>query len=197
MAFAQPVALHQADYSRPSKRRRRTFGGCLTRLLVVFVLLLAVLAGGWFLLARPYLHNIAQTQLDQTLSAAASEILLFQAALPAGKVTIPATETQLNTYLNGHDTDVVQNLHMTITASGLQLDFSVYGYSSTITAVPVVSGGALQMSNVQIAGVLGLIMSSDELSTDLNSQLQSLGQKMKRTVDSVQLKAQEMDISLH
>src|SRR5437660_5634084 len=43
--------------------RRRT--GCLVRALLVTGLLVGSLLAGWFLGLRPYLHNLAASQLDQ------------------------------------------------------------------------------------------------------------------------------------
>jgi hypothetical protein len=179
----------------PKKPRR--LGGCLLRVFLVLVLLAAVLVGAWFLALRPYLHNIAQTQLNQALNDAEGQILLFQTAIPAGTQTISASESDINSYLTTHTSGQLQNLHMTITPANIRLDFSVYGFGSTITVVPVASGGALSVTDVHVQGVLWLVMSNAELTSALNSSFQQFGHQMNRTIQKVTLHTQEIDIKLH
>ena len=45
----------------PSRSRR---GGCTLGCLTILVLLLLIVAG-WFFVARPFLHDLAVTQLDR------------------------------------------------------------------------------------------------------------------------------------
>src|SRR5690348_17287358 len=61
-------------------RRRRGCLGCLTSLLILLIILAAL----WFLVARPYLHNIAQTQLDQSLTSATAQMPAAVTQLPPG-----------------------------------------------------------------------------------------------------------------
>lgn len=180
-------------YPPASKRKGR--GG--RRALLAVVLLLGVLAGVWFLGVRPYVHNLAQAQLDQALNDAQSQILLFQAALPPGRQIIHADEASLNNYLSAHDTDQLQNLHATISPDGVRLDFTAYGFSNTVTAMLVASGGALQVTNVQEQGILGLVMSSDELTTTLNNHFGDIGRQLHRTIEAVTLHQHEIDIQIN
>ena len=179
----------------PTKRRRR--GGCMRNVLLTLVLLLTVLVGAWFLGVRPYVHDLAQTQLDQALNDAQSQMLLFQAALPPGRQIIRADEASLNVYLSAHDTDQLQNLHATISPDGVRLDFTAYGFSTTITTMLVASGGALQVTNVQEQGVLSLVMSNDELTSTLNSHFGDIGHQMHRTIEAVTLRQHEIDIQIN
>lgn len=180
-------------YPPASKRKGR--GG--RRALLAIVLLLGVLVGVWFLGVRPYVHNLAQAQLDQALTGAQSQILLFQAALPPGRQIIHADEASLNNYLSAHDTDQLQNLHATISPDGVRLNFTAYGFSNTVTAMLVASGGALQVTNVQEQGILGLVMSSDELTTTLNSHFGDIGHQLHRTIEAVTLHQHEIDIQIN
>lgn len=177
----------------PEKKRRRG-GRILARMLLVLVLLVAILAGAWFFGVRPYLHNMAQTQLNQALDGAESQILLFQDALPSGSQSVAVDENTINTYLSSHSGGQLQNLRATITPQSFNLDFSAYGFHSTINAVPIASRGLLQVTNVQVQGMLGLVMSNDELTSALNSNFQNFGQQMHRTIGQVTLKEHEMDI---
>ncbi|HLG77606.1 MAG TPA: hypothetical protein VKX46_14405, partial [Ktedonobacteraceae bacterium] len=80
--------------------------------------------------------------------------------------------------------------------AGLRLDFSAYGLSSDIIVVPVARGGALEVTNVQVQGILWLVMSDDELTTALNTNFQSFGSQMSRTIRTVTLHEHEMDIQI-
>jgi hypothetical protein len=178
----------------PVKRRRG--GRILRRILLVLVLLAALLAAAWVFAVRPYLHNMVQTQLDQALNGAEGQIILFQSALPGGSQVVHVSEGAINTYLSVHSVSPLQNLHATITPDGLRLDFSAYGLSSDIIVVPVARGGALEVTNVQVQGILWLVMSDDELTTALNTNFQSFGQQMNRTIRSITLHEHEMDVQI-
>lgn len=178
----------------PVKRRRG--GRIFARFLLVLILLAAILAAAWIFAVRPYLHNMVQTQLDQALNGAEGQMILFQAALPAGSQIVHVNENVINNYLSLHTISPLQNLHATITPDGLRLDFSAYGFTSDIIVVPVASGGALEVTNVQVEGVLWLIMSSDELTTALNTNFQTFGHLMNRTIHSITLHEHEMDVQI-
>lgn len=169
---------------------------------LTLVLLLALGVGAWFLGVRPYLHNLAQTQLDQALSTPENQILLTMSAIPPG-ISLPAslrvvrsTEEAMNTRLSGYDNDQVQNLHMTIAPGGLTLSFSVYGQNCTISAQPILSNGQLQVTNVQVQGLMNLIMSNDELSSELNDNLQRFSSQMTHKIEKLTLLDHEMDVQL-
>lgn len=198
--FGAPADLRPASMQRsaavlpaPARKRRRA-GRIWARLFLVLVLLVAVLAGAWFLGVRPYLHNLVQSELDQALNPPESQMLLAMLALPPGKEVIRGSENSMNLYLSGHDTDQVQNLHMTITPAGLNLSFTAYGQNCAISALPVVTNGQLQVTNVQVQGVLGLIMSNDELTSSLNSNLQSFSAEMTHKITKITLLEHEIDV---
>jgi hypothetical protein len=180
----------QPDRKQRPKKRRRIWLRVLLSLLIVC----AILAGGWVFGLRPYLHTLAQTQLDQALTDAEDQIVLLQAALPSGPQEINATEADINGYLSAHDTAQLTDLHMTIAPTGLTLTFQAYGLGCTILAVPVARGGALQVTDVQVQGLLWLIMSDSELTRDLNSHFITVGQQMHRSITAITLKNQSMDI---
>jgi hypothetical protein len=187
--------MNSAGTLTPPLRRRRT-GRVLSRILLTLLLLLAILAAAWFFAVRPYVHGIVQTQLDQALNGAEGQMILFQAALPAGRQVVHVDEGIINNYLSLHDLSPLQNIHATITPSGLRLDFGAYGFTSDIIVVPVASRGALEVTNVQVQGVLWLVMSDDELTTALNTNFQSFGSQMNRAIRSVTLHNHEMDIQI-
>jgi hypothetical protein len=178
----------------PVKRRRKRRG--VARLFLALLLLVVLLAAAWFFAVRPYLHTIVQTQLDQALNGAEGQMILFQAALPEGNQIVHVDEGLINSYLGLHDLSPLQNLHATITAAGLRLDFGAYGFTSDIIVVPVASAGAFKVTNVQVQGVLWLVMSDDELTSALNTNFQSFGRQMNRAIRAVTLHDHEMDIQI-
>lgn len=178
----------------PSTRKRGRAGRVWTRLLLILVLLGALLTAAWFLGVRPYLHNLAQTELDQALSAPESQLQLAMLALPSGPQSIRGSENSMNVYLSSHDTDQIQNLHMTILPAGLNLSFTAYGQDCAITALPIVTNGVIQVTDVQVQGVLALIMSSDELTSALNSNLQSFSDQMTHKIAKITLLDHELNV---
>src|SRR5436305_405896 len=75
-----------------ARRARRGVGciGCLTMLII----LLLVVGAGWVFGVQPYVHSMAQTQLDNAMSKAVQQIPSQAAQLPAGS-TIPVQESTI------------------------------------------------------------------------------------------------------
>jgi hypothetical protein len=179
----------------PRRRRKRR----LTRALLILALVLLVLVAGWFVGLRPYLHSLAQSQIDGVLSSAVDQIPSAQLALiPPGPASVPVTETTMNNLivLNIAPSNPVQQIHITITPGGLRLDFQVYGFACTVTGVPEARNGQLVITNVTVGGVVALIMSPDELTATLNAHLHDAVTKLNHNVTGVTLKNHEIDIQL-
>ena len=176
---------------RPRKRRR----GCLPGALITLVMLLILIGGGWFLGVRPYLDNLAQTKLDSTLTDAVNNIPAQVAAIPAGQAVV-VPEKLLNNLLvlQSSPNDLVKDMKISITSSQMRMDFSVFGFSSAVTAVPQVNQGKLVVTNVQIEGIASLILSSDEITALVNRHLADAQQRINHSITSVQLKDQELDL---
>src|SRR5258708_35523157 len=140
----------------PQRRRKRR----LTRVLLILALVLLVLVAGWFVGLRPYLHSLAQSQMDGCLSSAVNQIPSAQLALlPPGPASLPVTETPMNNLivLNIAPSNTGQQMHITITHGGLRLDFQVYGFACTVTGVPEARNGQLVITNVTEGGVVALV----------------------------------------
>lgn len=177
----------------PQRRRRR-----LTWVLLILALVLLVLVAGWFVGLRPYLHGLAQSQIDGVLSNAVDQIPPAQVALIPPGQRVPVTETVINNLitLNVAPANPVQQMHVTITPGGLRLDFQVYGFACTVTGVPEALNGQLVITNVTVGGVVALLMSPDELTATLNAHLHDAVTKLNRNVTGVTLKNHEIDIEL-
>ncbi len=172
--------------------------------LIILGILVVLIVGGWFLVARPILHNYAQDQLNQQLTNSLDLIL------PAPPVigSLRATQTMVNNLLvlNHAPSDPVQNAVSHISppviasdgsyTGGVQLSFTLYGFSCSIAGIPVASNGNLVVTHVQVSGILSWIMSSDELTTLLNSRLQEVSARLQRPITAVTIKNQEIDITL-
>jgi len=190
-----PASMHSNGAFGAAPRRRRG-GRILWRLLLSLIILFAIFGGIWFFGVRPYIHELAQTQLDQALNEVETQVKILQLALPPGSQVLHISESTFNDYLKTHETSQLQDLHMTVMPEGLQLDFQAYGFSSTILAMPVARSNILQVENVRVQGVLGLVMSNDELTPILNQHLQAISGQAHRNVQKVTLQAHQIDIQI-
>ncbi len=177
-----------------TKRRR---GGCFLGCLTTFVILLLVLGAAWVFALRPYAHGIAETQLNHALTSAVNQIPNTTSRLPSG-ITVPIGENAINNLivLNLAPSNPVQHPNTTISRQNIRLDFQLYGYPCAITAVPQVNNGRLVVTNVNTEGIFAAIMSPDEMSTILNRHLNDAQGRLGRTINNVQLKDHEADLTL-
>ena len=76
------------------------------------------------------------------------------------------------------------------------MEFTVFGFSSAVTAVPQVNQGKLVVTNVQIEGLASLILTSDEITALVNRHLADAQQRINHSITSVQLKDHELDLVL-
>jgi hypothetical protein len=178
----------------PKRRRRRR--GCFSGCLVTLIVLVLLLTGGWFLLARPYLHNLAATQINNVLTTGINQIPAQVTQVPPG--VFPVQENTLNNLitLETAPSDPVQHMVASITPANMTINFQVYGYGCTVTGIPAAQNGHLVVTNVNVQGLASLIMSSDELTTLLNQKLAVAQAKLDHPVTGVQLKNQELDLVL-
>ena len=175
----------------PARRKRRW----PLHLLITLIILAILLAGGWIFAGRPILHSVAQNQFDQLI---ASQINLLVPLPPSVTSTLAVTETGLNNLitLNHAPSDPVQNAVAHITPGGVELDFQLFGFTCSITGVPIASNGQVVMTQVHTSGLLSLVMSSDEMMTLLNGHLHDAFTRLHREATNVVLKNQELDIQL-
>ena len=179
--------------TQAAARSRR--GGCTLGCLTILVLLLLIVGAGWFFVAQPLLHDTALKQLDQSMSSAVNQIS------PVGSQALPHTlmvsENSLTNILvlNTAPSDPVRHPTVKISTNGVRFEFQVYGSDCAITMVPQVQKGNLTATNVTVEGIIGLILSSDDIQTLLNKHLRDAQQRIQHPVQSVQLKDHEMDLT--
>ena len=179
----------------PTRPRRRS----LSRVLLHYASMLLILGVGWFVGLRPYLHGLAQNQIDEVLSNAVTQLdLVLIPGISFGPLSLPVTERTVNNLfvLYASPSDPVQHMHMQITPGGLRVDFQAYGFACAVTAIPLASKGQLAVTYVTVEGIASLIMSSDEMASILNAHLRDARAKLHRNVVGVILKEHEMDIVL-
>ncbi|HLZ80525.1 MAG TPA: zinc-ribbon domain-containing protein [Ktedonobacteraceae bacterium] len=182
-----------ASYGETRPRRRGK--GCLG-LLITLVVLLVLIGGGWFLVLRPYLNNMATNKLDSVLTDATNKIPSQVSLAPAGPVTI--SENVLNNLLTlaSSPDDLVKNTQIHITPAAMSLQFQVFGFACTVTGVPKVVQGKLVATNVTVDGIAGLIFSPDEITALANRHFAEVQTKIQHTFTSVQLNNQQIIVVL-
>ena len=208
--YAPPIAAQPGSMqgvgappvsAAPARRRRRW----PRRLLITLLVLVVLLAGGWIFAGRPILHSVAQNQFDQLIG---NQVNLLLPLPPSLTSTLTVTETGLNNLitLNTAPSDPVQNAVVHIAPAvvaadgsytgGVELDFQLFGFACSIKGVPVASNGVVVMTRVQVNGILGLVMSPNEMTTLLNGHISDAFARLHRQVTNVILKNQELDIQL-
>lgn len=178
-----------------SQKKRHGLISCSVWALVILALLLIGLTISWFSVIRPSIHTIAERKLNAALDRAEGNIpppLLF---LPG--MVVPIHEQTLTGILvrNLELPSPIKNPVTHITSSNVRTDFQLYGFPCSITLVPQVTNGHLVVSNVNIGGIISLVMSPDEITTLLDKHLTHAQELFQHSVTNVQLKDQEMDLT--
>jgi len=170
-------------------------------LLTLLILAILVL-GGWIFALRPYLHQLAQSQIDLALTNAVNQIPPSAALSPAGTVVVNENAVNNLIVLNSAPSDPVHNVHMLITPSDVELDFQVqvglgtqmFNFPGSVTAVPQVNNGQLVVTQVQVSPSVALVMSPDELTTLIDTHLADAQARFRHPIMSVLLKNHELDL---
>src|SRR6266566_915218 len=198
-----PGNFQGSGVQQPTRRKGRAW----RRIVITLLVLVVLVVGGWFLVARPILHGIAESQINQVASSGINQILPFPPFVRTPSIAV--TETGLNNLivLNHAPSDPVQNavVHITqpIIASdgsntgGVRFDFQLYGFACSITGIPMASNGDIVMTHVQVQGILWWVMSPDEMTSIFNSRFHDAIGRLQRQVTSVTTKNQEIDIQFN
>jgi len=191
---SNPGANRLSDTGNDRPRRRRR--GCLAGILITLIVVLVLVGGGWFLVVRPYVDNMAQSKLNGVLDDAVNHIPPQVTQLPAGAVTVPERVLNNLLVLESSPNDIVKNVQIHITSSAMNLQFDVYGFTCTVSGVPAVNAGHLIVTNVSVQGIAALILTADEITALANRHLADAQARLNHPILSVQLKDQELDMVL-
>jgi hypothetical protein len=189
-----PAVVQQSQFTPRRRSGRGWILGCLLTLIIV----LAVLIGAWFLIGRPYLHNMAESKINQALGGAINQLPQEQIppGVPLPTKSIPLSETFINNLItvNSSPSSPVQNTKVSISPQSFTLTFQTYGFNNSISQVPAAKNGQLVATNVNISGPVSLIMTPDEMTSILNRNFANAQQRIQRPITGVQLKDHEMDL---
>ncbi len=191
-----PASNNRAQTLERPARRARGRGGCFLGCVTFIILLIVIVGAGWVFALRPYVHNLAQNQLDSAMNNAVQQIPPTAALAPPGTIQVSENTIDNMIKLNIAPSDPIQNPVTHITPNGIRLEFQTYGLPNAITMVPQAVNGQIVASNVTIEGVAGLVMSPDEMKTLLNKHFADAQARIQRSVQSVQLKDHELDLQL-
>ncbi len=189
-----PAVVNTSPRTRTGRRNRV---GCIFGCLTTFVLLLLIIGVAWLFVLQPYLHNIAEAELDQAMTSAVNQIPTQAAELSAGSV-IPVREAAITNLivLNLAPSNPVKNPQTHITTQNISLDFQIYGNACAIVVTPQVRQGQLEVTNVQVQGIIGFIMSPEQVTTLINTHLQDAQQRLHHTITNVQMQNHVMNLTL-
>lgn len=149
------------------------------------MVLLALVIGGRFAL-----NAFAISQINQALSDAITNVPSQVALLPERDQTI--TDSMVNALITRQNSSSspVQNLTIHFTHNDVEIDFNVFSFSSTITTVPKIVNGQLVATNVTVQGIAGLILSPDDITNVMNTQIKNLQTHIQHTITAVTLENQ-------
>ena len=191
----------QQEKQPGSSRRRRRWP---LRVAITLIVLVVLVVGGWFLVARPIIHSYAQNQLDQVIIGDVNQIL----PVPPPISSLTASETVINNLivLDSSPSDPVQGEVIHISppvfatdgsySGGVQLTFQLDGFPCSVTVIPQASNGNIIVTHLQVTGIISWVMSADELTADLNAQLQAVNGHLLRSISQVTINNQNIDITL-
>jgi hypothetical protein len=198
-----------AVQERPQPRKRSRAGltlGCLS-ILIILVLALGAI---WTFGIRPYAHDMAMQELDTAMTRAVNQVpdasnissIPGLPPLPPGiDVPIPPLKVSQDTFnnlvvLNLPPNSPVQNPSTQITPDHVRLSFTVYGFASAISVLPQIQDGKLVATNTTLEGPIGLVLSSDDITTLLNKHFADAQARLKRPIKSITLNNGDMSIQL-
>jgi hypothetical protein len=187
----------------PKARKKPAIGCCLVSIALVLVLLAVALGTVWPFVLRPYLHNIAETEINYTMTQASQQLPTIPIKSPVEIPLPPITNERLETLirLNMTPNDPIRNPIIHITPDGIRMDFQLYSFPCAISLVPVLEqkdqNKTLVIKNVKIEGILSLVMSSSEMEDLLNQNIAQTMQRLNYPVTNIELKDGELDMTVN
>ena len=142
--------------------------GCLG-LLLIGVVAVATLA----LVARPFLAEQVEDSAGEAIDRALAEATVTPDA-SAGTVVI--SESKLNRGLRARadDFDPVENVRVQIRRTGIEANFSIYGFDGTLTGQVAVEGGRVVIQDPDLDGHAGRVIDVDNIAEDAEDAINDL-----------------------
>ena len=209
MGSQMPAAIG-VQLQKDTRAARRGLGGCFFRLFIVLVLLLAVLVGVWSLALRPYIHGIAEHELNSAMTQAVDRLQPFPSLAllllyPSKKIPIGEGDLERQIKSRIAPAGSVQAPVVHINQQGVRLEFIIhqnflsfdFNFPSAISLVPALDANDhIVASNVNVEGIASLVMSSDEMANLLNQHLSDLMKWLNHPVSKINLQQGDMEVIL-
>jgi hypothetical protein len=196
-------AMTNLQPEMPKARKKPAVGCCLVYITLVIILLTATLGTIWFVILRPYLHNIAETEINNAMTQASQQLPTMPIKLPVEVPLPPITNERLETLieLNLPPNGPLQNPIIHITPDGIRMDFQLYSFPCALSLLPVLEqqgpNKTLVVKNVNLEGILSLVMSSSEMEDLLNQNIAQTMQRLNYPLINIELKDGELDMTVN
>src|SRR6476620_4431337 len=128
-------------------------------------LILGVAAAALLLVVRPLVSDRIESVTGDAIATALSQTTIER---QAGAGTMVISEQQINRSIRANRATYqpVEDLRVQIRRSGIQVTFSVYGTSATLTGTVKVRNGRIVIVNPVLTGSAGRIVSVDRIAAD-------------------------------
>ena len=113
-------------------------------------------------LVKPYVADQVRSELDSSIQSAVQQSVAEQPQLPVNE-PIVVTEAEINERVAGYDMGPVDDLAISLTPGGVEVDLSAYGLSGRYRAGVQVEGGRLALVDGSLSGPLSLVVPTGEV----------------------------------
>lgn len=192
------------------ERPQRRGCGCLLPLVILVWLAVAVVLGYQYFVRPQVSQLIGQQLADQVGPAASSEdaeapgdvindqaaqaIPTIVAAIPSGELRI--SQDQANEFLSSQPLGPIDSANVRFTPGEVQVDIKALGTTSTARMGLAVQDGRIITINPSIDGLLGQVLSLDELSSTIEAKLNDQLAAQGRRVREVQVNQGELLVTI-
>jgi hypothetical protein len=141
---------------------------------------------GWFA-GRPILQDQVQSQVDDAVTVQVAEV----GNLPMNETgEIVVTQKQINDSLKLHKQsyEPLKNPKVVISNGRITVSVDAYGTTSTYTGGAKITNGKLDITNPQVSGPAGQVLSAEKLSTLVENQFNALMTRFHRVPTAISLR---------
>lgn len=147
-------------------------------------------------LLGPSTDPALQGMVDQQLEQAQQTLPTALAALPPGEVVL--TEQQANSYLaaNREALQPVESLQVRFVPGEVQADLRIYGLQASVRANLLVQDGQVYLVNTQVDGLLGSLISLEELIDPVQRSLNDLLRQQNQAIVDGRIEQGQLVVAL-